>query len=190
LEKVPENSQRQIQRALFIKFYTGLGHAQRAAGQRVEAERTYRQVQDMREKYFGGGDQLRGSRDSFYPAWIALAQLEIDSGQRQDARRSLQELRAFLEKLPQPDNEDLFKLACVRAQLSRLPGSDQAPLTAPEQAERRQYLAQAMDALRKAIAAGYRDLAELKTDTSLDPLRDRDDFHKLVAGLQAAKEKK
>jgi hypothetical protein len=62
-------------------------------------------------------------------------------------------------------------------------------LTAPEQAERRQYLDQAIDALRKAITAGYRDLAELQTDTSLDPLRDRDDLHKLVAGLQAAKEK-
>jgi tetratricopeptide (TPR) repeat protein len=191
LEKVPENSQRQNQRVLFnlINFYTGLGDVQRAAGRRVEAERTYRQVQEMREKYFGGGDLPRGDRDCFYPAWIALAQLEIDSGKRQDARRSLQELRTLIEKLPQADDEDLYKLACVRAQLSRLAGSGQAPLTSPEQAERRQYLDQAMDALRKAIASGYRDLAELRKDTYLDPLRDREDFHKLVAELQAAKEK-
>jgi serine/threonine protein kinase/tetratricopeptide (TPR) repeat protein len=188
LKKIPESSQRQNQRVLcnFVTFYTGLGSVQRASGQRVEAESTYRQVQDMREKYFGDEDRLRGNRDCFYPGWIALAQLEIDSGKRQDARRTLLELRAFLEKLPQPNDEDLYKLACVRAQLSRLAGSGQAPLTTPEQVERVQYLDQAMDALRKAIAAGYPDLAELQKDPSLDPLRDRDDFHKL---FEAAKKK-
>jgi hypothetical protein len=170
-------------------FYTGLGDVQRAAGQRVDAERTYRQVLGMREKYFGGADQLHGIRDCFCPAWMSLARLEIDSGKRQDARRSLHELRTFLERLPQPNGEDLYSLACVRAQMSRLAGSGQTPLTAPEQAERRQYLDQAMDALRNAIAAGYRDLAELKADTSLDPLRDRNDFHKLVATLEGVKEK-
>jgi serine/threonine protein kinase/tetratricopeptide (TPR) repeat protein len=190
LEKVPENSQNQRVRINFMNFYTGLGDVQRAAGQRVEAERTYRQVQDMREKYFSGGDQAPGNRDCFYPAWIALAQLEIDRGQRQEARRSLQELRRFIENLPQPNKEDLYKLACVHAQLSRLAGASQAPLTAPEQTERLQHLGQAMDALRKAVASGYRDLAELQKDTSLDPLRDRDDFHKLVAGLKAVKEKR
>jgi serine/threonine protein kinase/predicted Zn-dependent protease len=191
LEKIPENSQRQNQRVLgnLANFYTGLGDVQRAAGQRVEAERTYRHVQDMREKYFGGGEDARGILELFCPAWISLAQLQIDSGKRQDARRSLQEMRTLMENLPQPHDEDLYKLACVRAQLSRLAGSGQAPLTAPEQAERRQYLDQAMDALRKAIAAGYRNLAELQEDTNLDPLRDRADFQKLVAGLQAAKVK-
>jgi serine/threonine protein kinase/tetratricopeptide (TPR) repeat protein len=190
-EKVPENSQRQDQRVLcnFVSFYTGLGDVQRAAGQRVEAERMYRQVQDMRENYFGDEVRQRGNRGCFYPGWIALAQVEIDRGKRQDARRRLHELRTFIEKLPERNNEDLYNLACVRTELSRLAGSGQATLTAAEQTERLQYIDQAMDALRKAIASGYRDVAELKTSTSLDPLRDRDDFRKLVAGLEATKEK-
>jgi hypothetical protein len=82
-----------------------------------------------------------------------------------------------------------YNLARVRAQLSRLAGSGQASLSAPEQAERLRFLDQAMDALRKAIASSYRDLAELNRDTSIDPLRERDDFHKLVVELKALKEK-
>ena len=42
----------------------------------------------------------------------------------------------------------------------------------------------AMDCLRKAIAAGYSDIAQIKKDTDLDALRGRDDFNKLVADLE------
>ena len=58
--------------------------------------------------------------------------------------------------------------------MSRLPAED---------AERLNLLNQAMDALRRALAAGYGEVTELKKDTSLDPLRERDDFKKLVADL-------
>jgi hypothetical protein len=41
-----------------------------------------------------------------------------------------------------------------------------------------------VDALRRAFAAGYRDLAYLRTDTDLDSLRKRPDFAKLLAELE------
>jgi hypothetical protein len=46
-----------------------------------------------------------------------------------------------------------------------------------------------MDALGKATAADYDDAAELKKDTSLDAVRGRDGFHKLLAALEAVKKK-
>ena len=42
-----------------------------------------------------------------------------------------------------------------------------------------------MDSLRKAVSAGYKNAAHMKKDTDLDSLRDRDDFKKLMADLEA-----
>ena len=47
-----------------------------------------------------------------------------------------------------------------------------------------EYSDQAMAHLRKAIKAGYKDAAHMKKDADLDPLRDRDDFKKLLAELE------
>lgn len=42
-----------------------------------------------------------------------------------------------------------------------------------------------MDWLKQAVAAGFKDVAHMKQDTDLDALRDRDDFKKLIAELEA-----
>jgi len=42
----------------------------------------------------------------------------------------------------------------------------------------------AMKLLRDAVSKGYKDVAHMKKDTDLDPLRQRDDFQKLVAELE------
>jgi tetratricopeptide (TPR) repeat protein len=47
----------------------------------------------------------------------------------------------------------------------------------------------AMKLLREAASKGWKDVAHMKKDTDLDPLRERQDFKKLVAELQAKAEK-
>jgi hypothetical protein len=42
-----------------------------------------------------------------------------------------------------------------------------------------------MKLLRDAVAKGYKDVAHLRKDTALAPLRPREDFRKLVAELEA-----
>jgi hypothetical protein len=42
----------------------------------------------------------------------------------------------------------------------------------------------AMKMLRDAVSMGYKNVAHLKKDTDLDPLRQRDDFRPLVAELE------
>jgi len=44
----------------------------------------------------------------------------------------------------------------------------------------------AMKFLRQAVSEGFKDVAHMKQDTDLAPLRQRDDFQKLVAELEAA----
>jgi tetratricopeptide (TPR) repeat protein len=43
----------------------------------------------------------------------------------------------------------------------------------------------ALKMLRDAVSKGYKDVAHMKKDADLDPLRQRDDFQKLVAELEA-----
>jgi hypothetical protein len=45
-------------------------------------------------------------------------------------------------------------------------------------------LDRAMEMLRKAVQAGFKDADRLKKDTDLDPLDDREDFKKLIAELE------
>ena len=45
------------------------------------------------------------------------------------------------------------------------------------------YGDQAMAMLRDAVAKGYKDAAHMKKDTDLDPLRQREDFKKLLSEL-------
>ena len=49
--------------------------------------------------------------------------------------------------------------------------------------KKQEYADRAMELLQKAVQAGYKDAAHMKKDTDLDPLRDREDFKKLLASL-------
>jgi serine/threonine protein kinase len=53
--------------------------------------------------------------------------------------------------------------------------------------KKQDYADRAMDLLQNAVKAGYKDAAHMKKDTDLDPLRNRDDFQKLLAELEAGK---
>jgi len=46
------------------------------------------------------------------------------------------------------------------------------------------YSNTAMKLLRDAVSKGYNEVAHMKKDTDLDPLRQRYDFQKLVAELE------
>jgi eukaryotic-like serine/threonine-protein kinase len=83
------------------------------------------------------------------------------------------------------DPGQLYNLACVEALSSRLVLRDFGlPPFVPETLSV-DYGARAVVILRRAAAAGYKDVAQMKKDTDLDALRDREDFKKLVADLEA-----
>ena len=46
------------------------------------------------------------------------------------------------------------------------------------------YGEQAMKLLRDAVSKGWKNVAHMKTDTDLDPLRQRDDFKRVVEDLE------
>jgi hypothetical protein len=46
------------------------------------------------------------------------------------------------------------------------------------------YADAAMELLREAASKGYKDMAQIKNDDALDPLREREDFKKVVTELE------
>jgi tetratricopeptide (TPR) repeat protein len=50
--------------------------------------------------------------------------------------------------------------------------------------KKQEYAARAMELLRQAVKAGFKDASHLARDTDLDPLRGREDFKKLLAELE------
>jgi hypothetical protein len=81
------------------------------------------------------------------------------------------------EKFGPTDADDLYDAAGNRAILAGLLAGD--PGAAAVEADR------AMVWLRKAVAAGYRDRANIEKDADLDALRDRPDFRALLKELEA-----
>jgi tetratricopeptide (TPR) repeat protein len=86
------------------------------------------------------------------------------------------------EKLNRTDATSLYGAACMRAVTAAVirsaPGADATRL-ANEQADR------AMAWLTQAVDAGLKDVARMKKDSDLDALREREDFKKLLADLEA-----
>jgi hypothetical protein len=60
--------------------------------------------------------------------------------------------------------------------------------SAKDKAKQDEYAQRAVALLRQAVQAGYKDVAQLKRDDDLDPLRQRDDFKMLLAELDKGKE--
>ena len=63
--------------------------------------------------------------------------------------------------------------------------SEHAELDATQRKESARFYGDAaMELLRDAVSKGFRDVAHMRKDTDLDPLRPRGDFQKFVAELE------
>jgi eukaryotic-like serine/threonine-protein kinase len=98
----------------------------------------------------------------------------------------IREATARCEKLKRTDPVSLYNAACFRAVTATvLRAADRSASAAHEadaEADR------AIDWLKQAVAAGYKDAASMKQNSDLDSLRGREDFTKLLANLERAKQ--
>jgi eukaryotic-like serine/threonine-protein kinase len=107
----------------------------------------------------------------------ALATSYAAVGRHQDALKLLEERQALQAKRGADNPKTLYNIACVYATIAK--SSDHAAQAGV-----------AMEWLKKAVAAGFKDPQLMKTDPDLGALRNRDDFKKLVADLEAENAKK
>jgi serine/threonine-protein kinase len=112
--------------------------------------------------------------------YFELADLQRHLGQPPEAAAALRKWQELGLRYPPA----LYTVARAWARCIPLVGKGKPELTAEEQDQRRQYADQAVAALHDAVARGYKDLGVLQKDTALDPLRSREDFRRLLAGLE------
>ena len=114
---------------------------------------------------------------AFWRRGLARRALGDPAGAAADARRAL----SLYDALPTQSPQLWFETACCDAALAGLVGQDGAGVSA---ADGKAEADQAMALLRKAVGMGYRDAGAFRTESALDPLRQREDFKKLLAELE------
>jgi tetratricopeptide (TPR) repeat protein len=85
--------------------------------------------------------------------------------------------------------EDAYVAACALAKCIPIVEKHEKLDAEERQAAVQFYGDEAMKLLGDAVAKGYKDVAQMKQDDNLAPLRNRDDFQKLLAALEAQPEK-
>jgi serine/threonine-protein kinase len=106
--------------------------------------------------------------------------LGAKAGRTAEAVASCRRAAAIWTRLSSRIPNDLYNLACTHSRLAGLAAEPGSGMTATEG---RAEADRAMDWLRQAVAAGYRRLMILRTDTDLDALRSRPDFRLLIAEM-------
>jgi hypothetical protein len=89
----------------------------------------------------------------------------------------------MFEKLKPTDASSQYNIACLRAIAAAVTRAGDKSETAAKDAAAEADRAMAW--LKQAVAAGFRDVNLMKTDKDLDALRERKDFQKLLADLEA-----
>lgn len=134
-------------------------------------------------------DCLRMARGKKYTSdFFGLADLRMRYFKKKNDVEGCRSSAVLWEKMHSGDPISCYDAACFRAITAAvLRGTDPSPAGA-RQADLEAD--QAMAWLQKAVAAGFNDAKSLKQDEDLTDLRTRADFKKLVADVEAVKEKK
>jgi hypothetical protein len=107
---------------------------------------------------------------------LARQALGDPAGAAADVRQALK----LSEGLRLPEGYAAFTTACAHAALADLAGQEGTGVSA---AERKAHADQAMALLRKAVD-GFGYISPYRNDGALDPLREREDFKKLLTELE------
>jgi tetratricopeptide (TPR) repeat protein len=89
-----------------------------------------------------------------------------------------------LATLAGPQGSNAYDAGCYLARCSTLATIDETIPAEARSVLANEYAGRAVKHLQAAVSRGFRDQKAYATDTDLNPLRDRDDFKKLVADLE------
>jgi serine/threonine-protein kinase len=161
--------------------YNHIAWTHKLSGKAAEALAEYEHELAIRRKLAEAGPSVR-----WYQANMAICLGEMggilrETGRRSEAATAAREAVAILERLSILEPVDCFNLACGYATLAgvgTMPGSRMSAVEGLAAAER------AMQWLHRAIARGYRNVALMRKDPVLDPLRSRPDFQLLMMDLE------
>jgi serine/threonine-protein kinase len=159
--------------------YQTIGSVQDQTGHPAEARSAYDRARTILQKLVDANPTMTIFQSRLAMSHSFVGQAQQRSGRPAEAAAELRRAVAIMERLTnlQPDGYNLYNLACFRSLLS---GIAAEPGSGLEPADARALGDQAVEALRRAVAAGLRDVAFMHKDTDLDALRLRPDFQMLI----------
>ena len=147
-----------------------LGWALNKLGQLREAEQAFREAVTHQRVAVDGSTQVVTYRQFLQNHYDGLTHTLLAGGRAAEAAETVRKWRAVSTKNP----TDLYNTACHLALCVPIVG---------DSPQRQSLAAEAVATLRSAIEAGWRDAAHTSHDPDLAPLRQRDDFRQLLAGM-------
>ena len=112
---------------------------------------------------------------------VTLAHTRLGLADHARAVTTAAEVAAFGFEPP----KDTYEAACVVSRCVPLAEKDTSLAEAKRKELAQGYGQQAMTLLRQAVKHGFTDAAHMQKDSDLDPLRQRDEFRKLLADMKA-----
>ena len=112
--------------------------------------------------------------------YLRLGQVRCDMKNLAGAAAAWRRALAHYDGTKTLSGESTFLLACCHAGLAGLAGRPGSGVSAAEGADQAE---KAMAVLRQAVAMGYRNPNSYRTESALDPLRNRPDFQLLMMDL-------
>jgi serine/threonine-protein kinase len=154
---------------------TNLGLMQRRVGV-PESRRSIERALAIREALARENPTSSDAQITLVESTLHLATEQAAAGEPNEALANIQKAERIAGQFPEVNKAHvLYNLACAYTQCSA------AARLSP--AERKEYAARAIAGLRRAITAGFADVALLLRDIDLDPLRPRRDFQELLLDL-------
>jgi serine/threonine-protein kinase len=163
-----------------------IANVRMTAKQPAEARRLLDKARLHHEAALKANPQNVTYREFYRNNLSILSSACVELGDHAGAVEAAQKLARWAFE-PMSDN---YNSACLVSRSIVLAEKDSKLPEARRKELARTYADQAMALLRQAVAKGYKDVAHMKKDTDLDPLRNREDFKKLIAELEAAAKKK
>jgi tetratricopeptide (TPR) repeat protein len=161
------------------KVLDNRGIALAELGRHGEAEEAFLAAIARQRAVSEKAPQVTKYRQHLSSHYFNLARVRRAAGRPAAAADAALERRAHW---PEDPNE-LYAVACDLALCIPLIDQGRGDGADERRAERRKYLDLALETLRQAIRAGYGDIARMRSDPDLDPLRSSEEFQSLVSDL-------
>jgi serine/threonine protein kinase len=184
-------------RQRFYRTHQYLGAVYSARQDPVKAEDHYRRALSIQLQLTAEFPAVPQYRQELAVTRVNLTSALIGQGKVKDAEEQLREAARLFEKLvAELPGERVYREQLLTTYVNLatiLDATGQqfdvacvfglAAAILPE--KKAEYAGRAVESLRKAVRAGFKDTARVRQSHALDSLRDRDDFKKLVAEMQA-----
>jgi tetratricopeptide (TPR) repeat protein len=161
---------------LLAAGYGQLADLHRALNQAEAALPWYEKAVELWKQLAEDNPSVPSLHGALYAGYRRLAACQRGLGREKEADEALRAAGDLLDQMPRETPEELFNAGCVLALAACHTDPEEAKPTADR----------AVDAINRAVAAGFRGLDRMREEEDLELLRSRQDFQELLARAERA----